>query len=535
MFLKHILSEPVFITFSVLFLGLALGRVKIKGFSLGNSGIFFTGLICGIADLKTSDFITIFGLAIFMYVIGIQGGVRFFNLLGRKGIPYLLITLVLCISGLAGSLLTGYIFNFPTEISLGIFTGTLTSASSLAILIESGWKGPMLAAYSIVFPLGLLAPLLFVQIIPSILKKDLHKEALEEKNKIKEEHPSLISRKFMVENPEIAGKKIKELDIRGKTGCTLEKLKRKGKLLVPGPETTFKKGDVVLAVGEAKSLEMVHRLLGNITYDDMDINPLVENRQILITNPSLHEVPLMQLGITQNYHAVITRIWRGGIEFAPTKNFILDIGDSLIVSGKKNNLDRLVAFLGKEEKKIGEVDFLSMAFGIAIGMIIGSIHIPLGRMGTFMLGTSGGTLLVGMILAYFRRLGFLTGQMTTAARNVLKELGLSLFLAGIGEKAGTELIAMNFSTVILILLSSIFIILLIMTSMLYVSQRYLRMNLITSLSCIAGAITSTPALSIISGITESEEPDLVFASIYPVALIGIILTSQILAIICKSI
>jgi putative transport protein len=182
-FFKHIILEPVFITFSALSLGLALGRIKIKGFSFGNSGVFFTGLILGMAGYKTSNFITVFGLAIFMYVIGIQGGVRFFNLIGRKGIPYLLITVTLCISGLASSLITGYIFNFPPEITLGIFTGNLTSASSLAILMESGWKGKILAGYGIVYPLGLLAPILFVQIVPIMLKKKLYEETREEKIK----------------------------------------------------------------------------------------------------------------------------------------------------------------------------------------------------------------------------------------------------------------------------------------------------------------------------------------------------------------
>jgi len=275
MFPKHIFLEPVFITFLVLFTGLALGRFKIRGFSLGNSGIFFAGLITGMTGFATSDFITVFGLAIFMYVIGIQGGGRFFNLLNRKGLPYIWITFTLCVSGFIASLLTWYIFGFPSEISLGIFTGNLTSASSLSILIESGWKGQILAAYGIVFPLGILAPILFVQIIPFILKKNLYEEVREKKNEIKEEYPFLISRKFMLENSDIAGKKIKELDIRQKTGATLEKLKRKGKLLIPGPETTLKMGDIVLAVGTDESLKKIHKLFGNITYDNMEINPLI--------------------------------------------------------------------------------------------------------------------------------------------------------------------------------------------------------------------------------------------------------------------
>ncbi|MEQ8171696.1 MAG: TrkA C-terminal domain-containing protein [Candidatus Eremiobacterota bacterium] len=530
LFVKNIISEPVFITFSILFIGLAIGKINIKGFSIGNTGIFFTGLIFGITGLKTSDFITVFGLAIFMYVIGIQGGVRFFNLIGKKGLPYLLIALTLSAGSLAGSILMAHIFHSPPEIILGIFTGNLTSASSLSILMEGGWKGKMIAAYGIVYPVGLALPVIFVQIIPFILRKNLYKETIREKTR--ELHNCLTSRKFMVENSDITGKKLSETGIREKTGATLSKLRRKGRVIIPGPETVLKRGDIVMAEGTEESLKLTNELLGNITYDNMEINPLIETRQIIITNPSVCETSLHELGISQNYHVVITKIWRSGIEFAPKKNFVLDIGDSILAVGKKKNLDRLVRLLGKQEKRTGEVDFLSMSFAIAAGIIAGNIHIPVPGVGIFMLGSSGGSLLVGMVLAYFRRLGFLTGQMSPAARNILKELGLSLFMAGIGEKAGMEIISMDLHSILFIILSSIFILLLSMISMLYVSYRYLRMNLSNSLSCIAGALTSSPALSVISSATNSEEPDLIFASMYPVSLICIVLTSQLLAIIC---
>ncbi len=441
-----------------------------------------------------------------------------------------MIAFTLCAVSFTASILTSHIFHFPSEIILGIFTGNLTSASSLSILMESGWKGKMFAAYGIVFPVGLALPVIFVQIIPFILRKNLYKETIREKTR--ELHNCLTSRKFMVENSDITGKKLSETGIREKTGATLSKVRRKGRIIIPGPETVLKRGDIVMAEGTEESLKLTNELLGNITYDNMEINPLIETRQIIITNPSVHETPLQDLGISQNYHIVITKIWRSGIEFAPKKNFVLDIGDSILAVGKKKNLDRLVQLLGKQEKRTGEVDFLSMSFAIAAGIIAGNIHIPVPGIGMFMLGSSGGALLMGMILAYFRRSGFLTGQMSPAARNILKELGLSLFMAGIGEKAGMEIISMDLHSILFIILSSIFILLLSMISMLYVSYRYLRMNLSNSLSCIAGALTSSPALSVISSATASEEPDLIFASMYPVSLICIVLTSQLLAIIC---
>jgi len=531
-FFHQIFKEPVFITFLALATGLLAGRFKIKGFSPGSSAVFFTGLILGIFKFEGSDVITTAGLVIFMYAMGIQGGPGFFNSLGRRGIPYLIITISLCLTGLGATLAVMYIFCLSPDMALGIFTGSLTSSSSLAVLSEGGWGKNLFTVYGIVYPVGLFLPILFIQLIPVIMRKDLKKEGAGN-NKEKNIEP-IIARKFVVERNEINGKTLSEIGFRLQTGgATLSRIRRRGKIIIPGPDTILKLRDVVLAVGTEEAIEKVHKLLGNETHDNLEADPSVEAREIIITNPSLHEVPINQLDMPKRYHTVITRIWRGGIQLVPTPDFVMELGDSLLAVGKKKNLDRVCEFLGKEEKTMGEVDFLSMAVGITAGMIIGQIKIIIPSIGSVMLGNSGGAMLTGMFLGYVRRFGFLTGQMSPAGRMILKELGLDLFLAGIGIQAGANISSIGGLLLLKLLLSSILILISMMTVVLILSHRVFKMNFTNSLACVCGSMTSTPAVVSLNRMAGSEDATFYFASCYPLAVFGITLISQIIALIIR--
>jgi putative transport protein len=531
-FFHQIFKEPVFITFLALATGLLAGRFKFKGFSPGSSAVFFTGLILGIFNFEGSDVITTAGLVIFMYAMGIQGGPGFFNSLGRRGIPYLIITISLCLTGLGATLAVMYIFRLSPDMALGIFTGSLTSSSSLAVLSEGGWGKNLFTVYGIVYPVGLFLPILFIQLIPVIMRKDLKKEGAGN-NKEKNIEP-IIARKFVVERNEINGKTLSEIGFRLQTGgATLSRIRRRGRIIIPGPDTVLKLRDVVLAVGTEEAIEKVHKLLGNETHDNLEADPSVEAREIIITNPSVHEVPIIQLDMPKRYHTVITRIWRGGIQLVPTPDFVMELGDSLLAVGKKKNLDRVCEFLGKEEKTMGEVDFLSMAVGITAGMIIGQIKIIIPSIGSVMLGNSGGAMLTGMFLGYVRRFGFLTGQMSPAGRMILKELGLDLFLAGIGIQAGANISSIGGLLLLKLLLSSILILISMMTVVLILSHRVFKMNFTNSLACVSGSMTSTPAVVSLNRMTGSEDATFYFASCYPLSVFGITLISQIIALIIR--
>jgi putative transport protein len=532
-FIYEILTDPVFITFLTVFGGLALGRLSYRGFTLGSSGIFFAGFVFGVFDLHCSKYITTFGLIIFMYALGIQGGPSFFNSLSRKGIPYIIITLTVIISSILFTLLAGSLFKFtPAEI-LGLYTGAFNNSSALAILMEGGWGADLLPGYGIVYPIGLVSVIIFVQIVPAMLRKNLAKEFKEHYSGKSDNGEHLILRKFMVENPSVLGRKLEELEIREKTGTTISRIRRKGKIIIPVPDTQLRLNDVVLAVGPAEGLEELHRMLGQESHEDMEIDPHVEARWIIITNPSLHHVDLDQFGLSAHYHTVVTRIWRSGMELSPAGNFIVELGDSLLAVGKTRNLDRLVRFLGKREKALGEIDLISMCFAIAVGIIIGKFSLPVPALGTFTIGVSGGALLMGLFLGYVRRFGFLTGQMSPSAKLVIKELGLALFIAGLGATAGSSLVDVTSAQVIKMLTASSIILLLTMAAAFAIAYYGMKMDLVKALACVCGGMVSSTALGTMNDLINSEEPSYVFAACYPLALFGSILGTQALAFLVR--
>jgi putative transport protein len=399
--------------------------------------------------------------------------------------------------------------------------------------MENGWGDTLLPGYGAVYPLGLLLVILFVQVIPRILKIDMAKDFEEHREKNDQEEIHLQIRKFLVENTAVLHRTLGELDFRDATGATLSRVRRRGRILIPHAETSLKSGDVVLAVGTAEALEKVHKLVGHETHESLEIDPRVEARQIVITNPSLHHVKLDTLGLGQHYHVVITRLWRSGMEIPPSDYCVIELGDTLLAVGKMSNLDRLMRFLGKRERALGEIDLISMSFGIVMGIVLGRISVALPGIGTLAVGNAGGTLLVGLFLGYVRRFGFLTGAMSPSAKMVIKELGLSLFIAGIGASAGAGLIDVNFMEISRMLLASCIILVFTMTTVFLIAYKVLHMDLTRSLACLCGGMVSSIALGSVTSMAKSEEPASTFAACYPLSLFGSILGTQVLAFLVR--
>ncbi len=436
-------AEPVFVTFLVLFTGLTLAKIKLRGISAGSASIFMTGFIFGIYGLQSSKHITALGLMIFMYAIGIHSGPSFFNSAGRKGLPYLIIAISVSFSTLGLTYLTAKIFNFPIEAALGLFTGNLNSSSSVAILYDGGWGNAMLSCYGIVYPLGLLSVVFFVQLLPAIMRKNLIKEARRAGYKKKEEHHYIIRRKFVVQNKDIIGKKVYELNLDNKFNVHAARIYRGDIAMTIIDNIKLIEGDVLLLTGEEKPINRAGAIIGDEVFDDLSVDAFVESRQIIINNPALHHSHLETLNFMNKYHCIVTKIWRNGIELTPKGNFIFEKGDTLMIMGNPQNLNKLELFLGTKKAIAGEFDFSSISFGLAVAFIISKIQINLPAAGTLTFGISGGALLIGMIFGQFTYLGILKRNMSSSAEAILKEFGLGIFLAGIGTSSGAGISELN--------------------------------------------------------------------------------------------
>ncbi len=531
-FFDQVLTDPVFVTFLVLLLGLLLGRLKYRGFSLGVSGAFLVGFGFGWLGLHVNEWITTLGLIIFMYAIGIQGGPSFFNSFGRKGIPYLAIASTVAVSSMLMALLAGRIFHFSPDVVLGVYTGSLANSASLSILMERSNAAELVSSYGTVYPLGMIGIIVFAQLIPVLLRKDVVAEFKKRAQSREQNKPDFESRKFMVENEKVTLASLGDLDLLQKTGAHINRVRRGREIIIAEEDVRLRLGDVVLADGTQEALGVLHRELGNVTYEDMDIDPRVEVRHILVSNRALHDDDLGVLNLDEHYQVNITRIWRSGMALLPEPHLSLHLGDSILAVGRRDDLDRLVTFLGRENHRT-EVGFVSLCFAVVVGVLIGKIVIPVPLLGEVILGNSGGALLMGLILGYLHRRGLRVGQMTPGARSVLKDLGLSLFLVGIGVKAGAGLTNMAPLALLDMLAASLMILACSMAAVFFVAYKVLKLDLVNSIAGLCGGFENTPALDILDHKLGSEEPAHVFATCYPLALFFTILSSQVLAMLVR--
>ena len=525
-FIYKLLIDPLYSCFLIVGLGLLLGAIKFKGFSLGVSGVFFVGLIFGFLGFITPKHLTTFGLLLFMYVLGIQGGPTFFNSMSRKGIPYILITLCMMTVSILTVLILGKAFQFEAVDILGIYTGTFNNSSGLAILMEGSWGDKLLPSYGIVYPLGAVGAVILVQLLPIIFRKNTALEFI--KHRESSSQKIFASRKFIVENKGIEGKTLVELDFRAKTGATISRLRRGKKIIVPSPDTVFKSDDVILVIGDEDSMDKVKKMVGNETHENMDIDPNVIARQFAIANTHQHNRELSELGLTKTFGVIVTRIQRSGIELPASPDLLLEMGDILTIVGKKRQLEKLEKFMGKTSGISVELDLVSLAIGVSLGIIIGRITIPLPLVGNFTLGITGGALLVGLFLGYAKRFGFLTSQISEVAKNVIKDIGLAFFLAGVGASSGSALIGTGFASAPKMLIISASIITLCVFSIFFLAYKILKMDFVKSLACLCGGMFNSAALGSLVQMAGSDEPTAFFATCYPMATFGSIIATQVL-------
>lgn len=525
-YLHQLSLDPLFTLFLILGLGLMLGAIRIKGFSLGVSGVFIVGMLFGIAGFVTPKHLTTYGLYMFMYVLGIQGGPAFFNSFSKRGIPYLLVTLCMIVASIIAALIAGKLSGLDDVSIMGVYLGIFNNSSGLAILMEGVWGDSILPSYGLIYPIGAVGAVFFVQFLPMILKKNVAAEFLRHR----EQKKNVIFKtgKFVVENEEITNKKLSTLNFRQETGATISRMMQDGKLIVPTGDTVLLAGDVIMAIGDEASQEKVRKLVGYETHENLDVDPTVVAQQFVITNQYIHNTTLAELGIGTNFKVVVSRIQRAGIELPPHNTLALETGDVVTVVGKKRNIKKLEKLFGKGGTKSAELDLISLALGVGLGIALGKITINLPIIGNFTLGMTGGILLVGLFLGYARRFGFLTNQISDSAKNIIKNIGLSIFCAGIGASSGMALLNCEFSGIPPMIITSLVILIVNLFSVFLLSYKILKMDFVKSLACVCGSTFNSAAADSVVQMAGDDEPATYFATCYPLATFGAIIACQIL-------
>jgi len=523
----EIFNIGYFALFTIIAFGILLGKVKIGGMSFGSSAVIFVALAFGHFGVTISPIYQQIGLILFIYSIGIQAGPGFFAAFKSEGLQLVSLATILVVSAAIITALLSYIFNIDMKIAVGILSGALTSTPGLAASIETTHSELASIGYGVAYPFGVIGVILFMNIVPRILRIKINVCELDYESKLREENPEIIHQHYIVQNSNIFNKNIATLQIRKMTGATISRIKHDGVANITNNQTILQENDFVRAVGTMEALKKVELLIGMPTDEPIDIELQSEIQWLIVTNKQVVNKSLAQLNLFSNYNANITRIRRSGIDLLPKSKSIIRYGDKIQVACR-GNMQAVSNLFGNEKSKLSEADVFPIAAGIVIGVIIGMIPINLPGGIEISLGLTGGILITALSLSYLGKTGPVVWSISSTSNQMLRQLGLLFFLASVGTNAGKTLVATITQSGFELFGVGIAVTLLPMIIALVIGKVFFKTNFITLLGTLTGGMTSTPGLTSIENITKSDAANVAYATVYPVAMVVLIICIHIL-------
>lgn len=522
-----LLDQPLVTLFAIIAAGLMFGNISIKGIGLGSSGVLFSALLAGHLGYSIPDGVGTLGLVLFVYCVGIGAGGRFFASVAREGSTLAKLALIIVISGGLTTLIGAKLLALPADLATGLFAGALTSTPALAAATEgfAGASSGVSIGYGIAYPFGVIGVVLFVQLMPRILKHDLDKIASEHAaNEATEERVETVL--VEVTNTNLFDKNIADAGLRHFRGCQISRIMKNDQLVPLSYDDTFKQGQLVLLVGRSHDIATVVDFLGKRSDRHVVTDADNERQQLLMTNRKLAGNSISALEPLKNYGVVISRITRLGITFVPSGSTLLEVNDQLTTVGRPDDLNRFAKAVGHRSNAIDSTDLLSLSAGLTLGIVAGLIPFGLPGSTPITLGLAGGPLLVALILGHFGRIGWIVGHIPRPTRILLQELGLVFFLANAGVRGGGSLLAtiQEYGLVLFGLGMLISCIPLLLAWP--VARKLFKLDALQALGGICGGMTSTPALGAITSKTDSQVPVISYVSAYPISLVVMIVVAK---------
>ncbi len=532
--INTLFAEQMLVLFAILAIGSWIGQLSVKGISLGTAGVLFTALVFGHFGLTVPKEIMELGLLLFVYAVGLQAGPRFFRTFRRHGIQFVVIALVTVITGVIVTIVVARYLGLPYELASGLYTGAMTCTPALAAAIDvveriaPGTSAAVSVGYGIAYPYSMIGVVLLIQFLPRLLRRNLRKEEthwLEEK---RADEPALEARQFIITNPNINSKRVREINLHRMMLANISRVKRGERVFAATPDIVLLQGDVVMVVGSDEELDKIRLVLGEETHERMDVNTNVVSVDVDVTEPSLTGKKLSQMRIWERYTVVITRIRRQGVEITPTGSVSMEMGDHIRVVGEQAAVEVFARLVQGDARKADETNMIPFLFGLLLGIVLGTIPLNVQSGIQIRLGSAGGAFVISLLVGHFGRIGPFRLHVPAAARNLSRELGLMLFLAGAGVNAGAHFLEILQQQGGRLLLAGASITTLSVLSGLLLMHSVYRMNLLSTMGAICACMTNPPGLGAANSQTETDLPTLSYASVYPVALIFKIVLAQLL-------
>ena len=522
----------------IISIGVLLGKIKVCGISLGVTWVLFVGIFAGHLGLRiepnTLHFIREFGLILFVFCIGLQVGPSFFSSFKQGGVILNLLAVGIVLLNI-GTALTIYFLDGTTELPtiVGILYGAVTNTPGLGAANEALTQlnqpsDSLTSGYACAYPMGVVGCILSMIIIRYICKIKLDKEDSDlREHEDHKDTPSVMNLRIL--NNDLNGKTLKDIRRLIPYSFICSRISSHGDIDKPYADTILEIDDVLLVVCKEEDSRHIAEFIGesvDFNWDDKD-SPMV-SRRILITNSGINGRKLKDLHFS-TFNVTITRVNRSGVDLYAAPNLELQIGDKVMAVGKKDDVKRFANVLGNELKRLDYPHIATIFFGICLGILVGSIPINFPGMPTpVKLGLAGGPLIISILIGRFGHKLRLVTYTTMSANLMLREMGISLFLASVGLSSGGNFLETILNGGLLYVGYGVLITMIPIIIIGIIARYAFKINYFSLIGVIAGGTTNPAALAFASQTANNDTPAVSYSTVYPLTMFLRILSGQII-------
>lgn len=527
--------------------GMYIGKLGYKGVKLGIAGVLFMGIL--LAHLKSQagsaplngeilHFVKEFGLILFIYAIGIDVGPRFVSSFKNDGLTMNLMAVAICLAGTSIALLFHFVGGVDLPVITGVLCGAVTNTpglgaaqQALADSKEAVEQAGM--AYAVAYPFGVVGIILTMLLVRAFFRIKIENEVADYNDHLDANNrQKLESVEVTVTNPNLFGRKISYITSFVESELAVSRIHRGDGFVLASEEQTLQAGDVIYGVSSTEHIENLRMKIGDVAIGlKKDVSGTLAMFNVLVTNRKVAGKTIEQIGVYRRYDANITRVFRAGMEILPSKNTIVELGDTLRVVGRRDLQKDIERELGNSTKDLAKPNTIPIFLGILLGIILGSIKIDIpGLPAAAKLGLAGGPLIISLLLGYKGRIGQLDFYMSPSANMMLRELGIILFLACVGLSSGTNFahtMANGGYQWVLYGAAITFIPIMLVS----IVARLMKFNYLKICGIISGGMTDPPALEYANSLAPTQAQSTAYVTVYPLTMFLRIMLAQILVLI----
>ncbi len=543
------IAHILFVYSIVIALGMGLGRIKIFGVSLGVTFVLFTGLLLNYLGMKIDPtvlgFIRDFGLILFVFFIGLQVGPSFFASFKSGGIVLNGLMILAVVLSVAVTIVLYFFFSDTVSLAqmLGVHYGAVTNTPGLGATQEAlgqlNYQGEDIAvAYACAYPLGVVSIIGTAIALRFIFKIDMKEEDQHWEAEEKASNHVSIFFHVHVTNKALEGRKIGDIRAFIARPFICSRIQHNGEITSPNSESIVHVGDLIRVVSGEENKDAIVAFFGeeDTKADLATEHSPITSKRLSVTRPEINGLTVGDLHLSHSDGVNITRVYRAGMQLFPYQNLHIQMGDELYCVGPINSIKRLEDRLGNKVKRLEHPNLIAIFIGIAIGILFGSLPIAIPGMPVpLKLGLAGGPLIIAILLGRFGSLFRLVTYTTSSANLMLRELGISLFLASVGLAAGE-----NFVDALLVGNGPLYVVLGLLVTIIplltvgCIARHFFHINYHSIVGLMAGATTDPPTLAYAATLSEKNSSAVAYSTVYPLAMFLRILTGQLVLLVMWS-